>query len=68
MKIKVNIISENKEKEINIKESSLVKDLLEELKINPVTVIVARNNEVISENEKLSKQDKIKILPVISGG
>ena len=38
------------------------------LKINSVTVIVSRNNELISENEELKDNDEIRILPVISGG
>ena len=45
-----------------------VKKILEELKINPTTVIVAKNNELITEDAVLSENDKIKILPVISGG
>jgi len=45
-----------------------VKKILEELKINPTIVIVTRNNELITEDAILSENDKIKILPVISGG
>jgi thiamine biosynthesis protein ThiS len=45
-----------------------VKELLSKLKINPTTVLVTRNNEIIIESEKLKSTDKIKILSVISGG
>jgi len=45
-----------------------VKELLEKLKINPTTVIVTRNNELITEEQKIKDSDKIKILSVISGG
>ncbi len=45
-----------------------VKELLEKLKINPTTVIVVRNNELVTDKVKLNKNDKIKILSVISGG
>ena len=46
----------------------VVKDILKELNINATTVIITKNNELITEDAKLSDKDKIKILPVISGG
>lgn len=42
--------------------------LLKELNLNPETVIVTRNNEVLTEDEKISKDDTLDILSVISGG
>ena len=53
---------------VELDEFSSLKDLLNELKINPVTVIATRNDELIPENEKLKDYDEIKIMPVISGG
>ena len=44
------------------------KDLLKKMEINPVTVIVSRNNDVVLEDEKLKDKDDIKIISVISGG
>jgi len=69
-KIKVNIFidRENKSKELELNKDSVVSDLLENLKINPVTVIISRNNELILDDEKLKNNDEIKILSVISGG
>ena len=69
-KINVNVFvdRENKNKKMELKNSSSVSDMLKELKINPVTVIVSRNNELILEDEKLKDNDEIKILSVISGG
>jgi len=58
---------EREEKVLKVEELK-VKDILKKLDINPTTVIVARNNELITEDEILSEKDKIKILPVISGG
>jgi len=68
--ISVNIFidKENKNTQLELGKSSSVSDLLKELKINPVTVIVSRNNELILEDEKLNDNDEIKILSVISGG
>ncbi|MEW5897113.1 MAG: MoaD/ThiS family protein [Nanoarchaeota archaeon] len=45
-----------------------VKDLLLQLKINPENVIIVKNNEVLTEEEKLGSGDKIELLSVISGG
>ena len=69
-KIKVNafIDRENKNAELELENNSQVIDLLKKLNINPVTVIVSRNNELVLEDEKLKNNDEIKILSVISGG
>ena len=58
---------EREEKTVKIKEIE-IKEKLKILKINPTTVIIARNNEIITEDVKLNKDDEIRILPVISGG
>ena len=69
-KIKVNIFVDrnNLNKTLELDKNSIVSDLLKSLNINPVTVIVSRNNELILEDEKLKNNDEIKILSVISGG
>lgn len=61
----VHLERENKTLKIEMLE---LKEILKELKINPTTVIITKNNELITEDAKLSNKDKIKILPVISGG
>ncbi len=61
------VLIEKTNKTFNI-EAKTVKELLIKLKINPTTVLVTRNNEIILESEKLNKDDKIKILSVVSGG
>ena len=66
--VKVFIDRENKNTTLELENKALVLDLLEKLKINPVTVIISRNNELILEDEKLNDNDEIKILSVISGG
>jgi thiamine biosynthesis protein ThiS len=45
-----------------------VEELLKRLKINPETVIVARNKTIVDETEQLNNDDTITILNVISGG
>jgi len=68
IKIAVFIDRENKNISAELDVDSPVSDLLKKLKINSVTVIVSRNNELILEDEKLNDRDEIKILSVISGG
>ena len=69
-KINVSIFidRENRNTTLKLNSNSIVSDLLKELNINPVTVIVSRNNELILEEDKLKDKDEIKILSVISGG
>lgn len=44
------------------------KELLEKLNINPETIVLTRNDELIVEDELLENTDKIKIISVVSGG
>ena len=67
MKINVFIEKENKNKTINTNKSK-ISDLLKELNINPTTVIITKDNEVITEDTNLKNKDKIEILSVVSGG
>ena len=69
-KIKINVFidKENKNSVLELNGNPSVLEVLNKLKINPVTVIVSRNNELILEDEKLKDNDEIKILSVISGG
>lgn len=68
--IRVNIFidRENKNKKLELEKNSIVSDLLKKLNINPVTVIVSRDNELILDDTGLNDNDEIKILSVISGG
>jgi sulfur carrier protein ThiS len=67
MKIKTFYDRENKERIVEL-DNPTVKDLLAKMKINPVTVIVSKNNNIILEDEKLNDNDDIRIISVISGG
>jgi len=58
---------ERTNKKLNL-EANNVEDLLKKLKINPTTVIVSANDELVTEDYKLNKKDKVKIMSVISGG
>lgn len=44
------------------------KDILAELKVDPETVLIVKNKKVVTEDEPVSEEDSIEILPVASGG
>ncbi|HLD87049.1 MAG TPA: MoaD/ThiS family protein [Candidatus Nanoarchaeia archaeon] len=68
MEITVFIEKENSSKAAALADKSTVGDLLVLLKINPVTSIVSRNDEIIVEDDELHDGDSLKIISVISGG
>ena len=64
--MEVFIESENKAKKIKF--TGTVSQLLVKLNVNPETVIISKNRELVTENEKLTDTDDVKLLSVISGG
>ncbi|MBN2422552.1 MoaD/ThiS family protein [Candidatus Woesearchaeota archaeon] len=62
----INIQKNNRK--INKDFSGKVIELLTNLKINPETVLVTRNNELLTEEDNLENKDEIHVLSVISGG
>lgn len=65
-KMKIIIDKTNEKKDIEFTGKAI--ELLKILQINPETVIIAKNNELITVNDSISNKDTIKILSVISGG
>jgi len=57
---------DNKNRKISF--NGTVSQLLQQLKVNPETVIVAKNDELVTEEEEINDTDEIKLLSVISGG
>jgi sulfur carrier protein len=45
-----------------------VRDVLVELGVDPDTVLVIRDRELVTREERLNDADSIEIRPVISGG
>lgn len=68
--MKVYIEKDSKSLKIDIGKSGKIdgKSLLDKLKINPSSVILVKNDEIVLEDEILTEKDDIKILSVISGG
>ncbi|MBI3033603.1 MoaD/ThiS family protein [Candidatus Woesearchaeota archaeon] len=64
--MKVHIEKEGRDEKLEF--NGTVSELLALLKINPETVLVARDDELVTPADRLSNKDKVKILSVISGG
>lgn len=58
----------NPDREVDLAGERLVRDVLEELAIDPDTVLVIRDGELITRRERVRDADRIEIRPVISGG
>ena len=56
-------------KEIELPEDKLkVKELLERLGLSPLSSLVVKNGEVVSEEELVGEGDNIRVINAISGG
>lgn len=44
------------------------KQLCKELDVNPQTVLILQNEELVTEDEELADEDTIKLITVVSGG
>jgi sulfur carrier protein ThiS len=62
------VFLEKEGKTINVKFNGKVCMLLKKLKINPETVLIVRNDELITEKDSISGKDNIKLISVISCG
>ena len=66
--MKITITRQGKTETLTLPEGSQVKSLLRQLTVNPETVLVARNREIVLESQKLEDGDQIEFIRVISGG
>jgi len=60
------IIFRNKEHEV--KQGMTVRKALQKLDIDPDSVLITRNGELITDDEIIQDDEVIKLVPVISGG
>ena len=65
---KMEILIERKNQIINLQFTGTVNGLLKKLNQNPEAVLVAVNNELVTNDCKLKNSDSVKILSVVSGG
>jgi thiamine biosynthesis protein ThiS len=56
------------QQEYEFAERMRVRALLEKLGILPETVVVVRNEEIVTEDEWLDVEDDVEVIRVVSGG
>ncbi len=66
--IAMTVFIEKEDRHITIETPVSGTDLLEELGINPQTVLLVKNREIVLPEETLDPSDTIEILSVVSGG
>jgi sulfur carrier protein len=64
----VKIILRNPRREVDVDGKRRVKDLLSELGILPSTVLVIRDNELLTGDAMVGGDDVLEVRPVMSGG
>jgi sulfur carrier protein len=64
----VRIRLRNPDREIEVAGGRQVGDVLTELGIDPDTVLVIRDRELLTREQRVHDDDRIEIRPVISGG
>ncbi len=63
----IRVIWQGKERDID-KDRIKIKELLKEFGVLPEVVVVARNGEVVTEEEFAESGDEVQIIRAISGG
>ena len=58
----------NPDREVDVAGGRRVRDVLSELGVDPGTVLVIREKELLTRDDRVSDDDRIEIRPVISGG
>jgi len=56
------------QQEYEFTERMSVRTLLEKLDVLPETVVVVRNDEIVTEDEWLDVEDEVELIRVVSGG
>ncbi len=57
-----------RKKEFSLEGTLTVREALEKLDLSPETHLVVRDGELLNEREPLKNGDRVKLVPVISGG
>ncbi len=64
MKVKLR----NPDREVELAGGRSVQEVLAELGIDPDTVLVIRDGELLTRRDRVGEDDRLEIRPVISGG
>ncbi len=66
--VKIKVKYGKDEKEIEIKENARIRDILSLLNINIEEVVVKKNKELCTEEDRIKAGDYLEIIRVVSGG
>jgi sulfur carrier protein ThiS len=64
MKVKLR----NPDRNVEVRGGRRVRDVLSDLRIDPDSVLVIRERELLTRDERVGEDDRLEIRPVISGG
>lgn len=64
--MKVNL--RNPDRVVEVRGGRRVRDVLSDLRIDPDTVLVIRQRELLTRDDRVRDDDRLEIRPVISGG
>ena len=64
MKVKLR----NPDRDVEVRGGRRVRDVLSDLRIDPDSVLVIRERELLTRDERVGEGDRLEIRPVISGG
>jgi sulfur carrier protein len=62
------VIIRRPRREVEMSGSRRVRDLLQELKINPESVLVVRGDELLTPDELVRDEETVEVVSAISGG
>ena len=58
----------NPDREVELPGGRVIREVLDELGVNPDTVLVIRDGELVTRHEPVAEGDELEVRPVISGG
>jgi sulfur carrier protein len=64
MKVKLR----NPDRDVEVRGGRRVREVLSDLRIDPDSVLVIRERELLTRDERVGDDDRLEIRPVISGG
>ena len=64
MKVKLR----NPDRDVEVRGGRRVRDVLSDLRIDPDSVLVIRERELLTRDERVGEDDRLESRPVISGG
>ncbi|MBI4176382.1 MAG: MoaD/ThiS family protein [Candidatus Aenigmarchaeota archaeon] len=57
-----------KRHEVDVRERPAVMDILKKMGVNPETVLVRKNGEIVPDTDPVGPGDVLEVLKVVSGG